>query len=272
MPQELRNPLSPVHYRPEYLDDHKQIKMRGGFMILHDHYYIISETSLRERIEKFKEKLREQYIDMLLVERHQAEEADEEKSLVEFDRLYNGALDMLRENTSASEVERHLRIEAFSELASSTIVTFPRAMMWLACADLLEECKHHDKSWSTLLEFKGLGHDIKTCVEENINLNKSNAKKAYGQLSASRYDNVKESFIRLLSSEAPPEGWKTKGHAASSLSEKVLSEHNNSPYSAIYPLDRKEAETKLNTWLRKGIDADVEKAYVANMSRKTSSR
>nr|WP_298522905.1 hypothetical protein [uncultured Halomonas sp.] len=263
MAQQPRNPLSANYVRQEYPGLRKN-KISHKEMVVPDNYHKTSEIPLRKRIEDFKNSLHDNYVAMVLGGIYKVEEIDEEEVSNNFNNIYSDTIAQLRSGIPATEIENKLEDEEFSNMLSCVVSVLPRAMTWLACADLLEESNLIERSWSTLLEFKGFEHDIKTCEEKSMNFNRGKEKQKFGGYAYSMYGNLKESFIELLSSHAPSKGWETKANAASTLAAEVYERHIESDHKGKYPITKSAVETKLKNWLKNGVSKDVASAYEAN--------
>lgn len=259
MPRETGSPLKSHFYKPSQPIEGKKNKFSDP-MMPPDPYYETSNKSLKFRIEELQDYLSGKYKEMLLLGLEIYDDKTEQETERKFNEIYKTSLDLLA-SKAATEIEQDIREQHFHRTASSTKNIFPKAIMWLTCTDFLKKHGHHEKAWSTLIEFKRIEKDIVICVDDNIKLNKEKKDQENGKKSYSKFKNLSEYFIELLYSNAPPKGWRTQENAVTNLASEVLKRHNESEFSAEYPITHGQVETKLANWLKNKKNQEIRSAF-----------
>lgn len=262
MPRETTPPLKSRFYKPSQPIKGKKHKLSDP-MMLPDPYYETSNKSLEFRIEELQHHLSGKYKEMSLLGLEMYDDRTEQETESRFNKIYKTSLDLLA-SKAATEIEQCIREDFFHSTAPSTKNIFPKAIMWLACADFLKKYNYHEQAWSTLLELKRIEKEIDICVDDNIKLNKKKKDQENGKKSYSKFQNLKEYFIELLYSNAPPKGWRTQENAVTILAPQVLKRHDESEFSAEYPITHGQVETKLANWLKNKKNHEIRAAFFEN--------
>lgn len=220
--------------------------------------------SLRERLEQFKQQLDEIYL-VLLNGAPETKELSDEACQERFLTEYQTSLDRLKDNISATKCADLIRHSLPTTHSTEVSNLFPVAFMWIVCADLLEQHGFHEKSWSSLIEFKDIDHQLQQATETEEKLQKKAHFRAAGQKAYQDFSNLKHSLIDLLKNSSPIGGWKTYESTAYALAPTVLEQHENSEHREKYSTTKEEVETKLNTWLKS--DDACRAAYDENAAK-----
>lgn len=229
----------------------QECKKQGGYYLREDDYYTHwSQMCLEEHIRQNFNFLKGTYTSGNNISESQDKNTTEEIEAL-FLKSYEFFYSALSQGQNPMSCEDDIRDELSPAFQSEELQTcFPRSMIWALCADILFRNGYKENAWSTLINYKKSECFTELAVDEEHKLALSNARR---ELAKNNYLNrrpLQNNFIRLLSSEAPANGWPSAKVAAYKLAPLVLDMHMNSEHSSVVHFTKEQVETILEGWLK----------------------
>ena len=250
------NPLSSTFDKPELTDEQRK-KPRFRHLldsqVRHtDHYFSVTELSLREIIDMWRNSLSDCYSELVLPDTMNIKSSQDwdDARTQDFHNEYSNSLMAIEKGASPTELEEQLRTSLFDNMHGDVKKLYPQAFVWLVCADLLEQKGLKDKAWPALLEFAFLDSSLSLAYESEFKHKRSLLAKKYGSMAYGQYANLHEYLIEFLETKAPKHGWESQKLTAKTLTHDIWERHQKSEHRQVYDISKVEVETKIYSWLR----------------------